>query len=185
VTGIDRLFDEHPVILRVTDALCVFVDRLESQGDDNRSELVRMMTFFREYADLFHHEKEESLLLPALVNAGLRWDTGVIADIRKDHDLERQLLQALRHASLQSSAWSVVDRQRVIDICHRFADFMRQHVAKENETIRPLIADKLDSETRAKLDAQLDRFDARLQTSGELLMLTELADDLCRHAPQA
>jgi hemerythrin-like domain-containing protein len=180
VTGVDRLFDEHPVILRVVDALSDFVDGLDSESEENRCLLVRLMTFFREYAELIHHEKEETILLPALVRAGLRWDNGVIADIRKDHELERSMLQSLRHASLQSSAWSIVDRRRVIDVCRRFIDFMRQHVALENETLRPLVSDKLDEARRAELDAHLDRFDARLTASGELQMLTELAADLGR-----
>ncbi len=178
MTGVDRLFDEHPVIMCVVDALSVFVDALETNGDENRNELMRMTTFFREYADLVHHEKEESILLPALVNAGVRWDVGVVADVRNDHDLERALLQTLRHASLQSSAWSVVDRQRVIDVCRRFIEFMRHHVKIENESLRPLVDEKLDSARRTDLDAHLDRFDARLTASGELEMLTDLAANL-------
>jgi hemerythrin-like domain-containing protein len=180
VTGVDRLFDEHPIIMGVLDALSIFADTLETQGDENRNELMRMTTFFREYADLIHHEKEESILLPALVNAGVRWDVGVIASVREEHELERAMLQTLRHASLQSSAWSVIDRQRVVDVCRRFVDFMRQHVRLENESLRPLVDEKLDEVSRTELDAHLDRFDARLTTSGELEMLTELAASLGR-----
>jgi hemerythrin-like domain-containing protein len=164
----------------VVDALSAFVDALETNGEENRNELMRMMTFFREYADLIHHEKEESILLPALVNAGVRWDVGVIADVRKDHELERSMIQMLRHASLQSSAWSVVDRQRIVDVGRRFIDYMRQHVTIENESLRPLIDEKLDSTSRADLDTNLDRFDAKLTASGELEMLTDLATHLAR-----
>lgn len=180
MTGVDRLFDEHRIILCVVEALSVFVEGLKSEGEENRSALVRMITFFREYADLFHQEKEESILWPALVNAGLRWDTGIIADIRKEHELERSMLQSLRHASLQSSAWSIIDRQRVIDVCLRFIDFLRQHLKMENETLLPLISEKLNEARRLDLDTQLDRFDARLTASGELEMLRELASDLGR-----
>ena len=180
MTGVDRLFDEHPVIMCVVDALSAFVDELEANADENRDKLAQMMTFFREYADLFHHEKEESILLPALVHGGLRWDNGVIAEIRKEHEVERTMLQSLRHSSLQSSAWSLVEKQRVIDVCRRFADFMRQHIAKENETLRPLVDERLDANGRAELDANLDRFDARLAATGELQILTDLAASLGR-----
>ena len=178
MTGVERLFEEHPVIMGVVDALSKFVDDLEGDNTDNRCELGRMMTFFREYAELFHHEKEESILWPALVHAGLRWDNGLIADVRKDHEVERTMLQSLRHAALQNTEWSVVDRQRVIDVCRRFTGFMREHVRKENETLRPLIDEKLDEGRRAALNENLDRFDARLAASGELKMLTDLAADL-------
>lgn len=182
MTGVERLFGEHPVIMGVVDALAKFVDGLESDSVDNRCELGRLMLFFREYAELFHHEKEESILWPALVHAGLRWDDGLIADVRKDHEVERTMLQSLRHASLQATEWSVVDRQRVIDVCRRFVTFMREHVRKENETLRPLINDKLDETSRASLNENLDRFDARLAASGELRTLTELAADLIQRS---
>jgi len=178
VTGIERLFGEHPVIMGVVDALSKFVDDLETDGGDNRCELGRLMTFFREYAELFHHEKEESILWPALVHAGLRWDNGLIAEVRKDHEVERTMLQSLRHASLQTTEWSLVDRQRIVTVCRRFVDFMREHVRKENETLRPLIDEKLDEASRVALNENLDRFDGRLQASGELNMLAELAASL-------
>jgi hemerythrin-like domain-containing protein len=185
MTGVDRLFNEHPIIMDVVDTLSKFVDELEAGAVDSRCELGRMMTFFREYAELFHHEKEESILWPALVHAGLRWDDGLIADVRRDHEVERTMLQSLRHSSLQTTEWSVIDRQRVIDVCRRFVDFMRQHVMKENETLRPLIEEKLDGPSRAALDENLDRFDARLTANGELKMLTDLATNLGQNAKRA
>lgn len=178
MSGVERLFGEHPIIMGVVGALSRFVDHIESDTVDNRCELGRLMTFFREYAELFHHEKEESILWPALVHAGLRWDNGLIAEVRKDHEVERTMLQSLRHASLQNTEWSVVDRQRVIDVCRRFVSFMGEHVRKENETLRPLIDERMDDASRAALNENLDRFDARLLASGELKILRELAADL-------
>ncbi len=180
MTAVDRLFDEHVVILQVTEALSNFVDRLESDEKDYRDGLVRLMTFFREYSDLLHHEKEESLLLPALVNAGMRWDDGVIAEIRKDHELERQMMQTLRHASLQSSPWSLMDRQRVIDVGRRFVEYMRQHISSEDSRLRPLVTTKLDELALRELNGHLDRFDSRMEISGELGMLRDLAAHLAQ-----
>lgn len=178
MTALDRLFEEHALILRVVGALESLVDRLQSDNNDHRSELVRVMTFFREFADLLHHEKEESLLLPALVNAGLRWDDGVVAEVRKEHDLERQMLQTLRHASLQASPWSIMDKQRVIDVGRRFVTFMRGHVALENEQLRPLLLTRLDGPALAQLNEGLERFDARSISSGEQALMHELAAHL-------
>ncbi len=68
----------------------------------------------------------------------------------------------------------------MIDVCRRFVDFMRQHIMQENESLRPLVEAKLDAVSRGELDANLDRFDARLTSSGELHLLTELAQNLNR-----
>ena len=182
MTGVERLFAEHPIILGVVDALSKFVDDLEAGAVDDRGELARMMTFFREYAELYHHEKEESILWPALVHAGVRWDNGLIADVRQDHEVECSMLQSLRHASLQTTEWSIIDRRQVVDVCRRFIGFMREHVRKENETLRPLINEKMDEASRAALNENLERFDARLQANGELKILTDLAADLVKRS---
>jgi hemerythrin-like domain-containing protein len=168
MTAVDRLFEEHILILRVTDALEALVARLQSESGDYRAELVRLIGFFREFADLLHHEKEESVLLPALVDAGLRWDDGVVAEVRKDHELERQMLHSLRHCALQSTPWSLMDRQRIIDTGRRYVEFMRHHILLENEQLRPLIMARLDEDAVRQLNEHLDRFDSRIEATGEL-----------------
>ena len=178
MTPVERLFEEHTLILQVTAALELFVNRLQADAGEYRGELVRLTAFFREFADLLHHEKEESVLLPALVDAGLRWDDGVIADIRKDHELERQLLQSLRHCALQSTPWSLMDRQRIIDVGRQYVDFMRRHISIENERLRPLVVSSLDESAFQRLNEHLERFDARIESSGELAKHREYATHL-------
>ncbi len=178
MNAVERLFEEHVVILRVLAALEGFVNRLQIEDGDSRTELVHLMAFFREFADLLHHEKEESVLLPALVDAGLRWDDGVIAEVRKDHELERQMLQSLRHCALQSTPWSIMDRQRVVDVGHRYVEFMRRHITNENENLRPLITSSLKADALRQLNERLDRFDARIEGSGELAKHREYAASL-------
>jgi hemerythrin-like domain-containing protein len=154
------------------------VNRLEVDAGDYRGELVRLIGFFREFADLLHHEKEESVLLPALVDAGLRWDDGVIAEVRKDHELERQMLQSLRHCALQSTPWSLMDRQRIVDVGRRYVAFMRHHISLENERLRPLIATSLDDKAVQQLNEHLDRFDSRIEATGELAQHRDYAAHL-------
>lgn len=178
MNAVDRLFEEHTVILQVIEALEAFVNRLQVEGGDSRPELVRLMSFFREFADLLHHEKEESVLLPALVDAGQRWDNGVIAEVRKDHELERQMLQSLRHCALQSSAWSLMDRQRIVEVGRRYIEFMRRHITIENERLRPLIDSSLTQDALHQLNERLDRFDVRIEDSGELAKHREYAASL-------
>lgn len=175
LTAVERLFEEHVLILQVIEALDAFVNRLEADSGDYRGELVKLVAFFREFADHLHHEKEESVLLPALVDAGLRWDDGVIAEVRKDHDVERQMLQSLRHGALQSTPWSMMDRQRILDVGRGYVEFMRRHISTENELLRPLIGVTLNDRAYQQLNENLERFDARLEASGELAKHREFA----------
>jgi len=175
MSAVERLFEEHVLILQVIQALDDLVNRLEGDTGDYRGELVRLMAFFSQFADHLHHEKEESVLLPALVDAGLRWDDGVIAEVRRDHELERQMLQSLRHSALQNTPWSMMDRQRILDVGHQYAAFMRRHISTENERLRPLITSTLSTLAFQQLNEHLERFDSRLEASGELAKHREFA----------
>jgi hemerythrin-like domain-containing protein len=175
MTAVERLFEEHALILQVIEALDVLVNQLEADTGDYRGELVRLMAFFSQFADHLHHEKEESVLLPALVDAGLRWDDGVIAEVRRDHELERQMLQSLRHCALQNTPWSMMDRQRILDVGHQYADFMRRHITTEDELLRPLITSALNALAFQQLNERLERFDSRFEASGELAKHREFA----------
>lgn len=175
MTAVERLFEEHALILQVIEALDVLVNRLEADTGDYRNELVQLVAFFSQFADHLHHEKEESVLLPALVDAGLRWDDGVIAEVRRDHELERQMLQSLRHCALQNTPWSMMDRQRILDVGHRYAGFMRHHIVTENDLLRPLITSTLNTSAFQQLNEHLERFDSRFEASGELAKHREFA----------
>jgi hemerythrin-like domain-containing protein len=176
MTAVERLFEEHALILRVIEALDILVNRLEPDTGDYRSELVQLVAFFSQFADHLHHEKEESVVLPALVDAGLRWDDGVIAEVRRDHELERQMLQSLRHCAMQNTPWSVIDRQRILDVGHRYAEFMRHHICTENELLRPLITSTLNTLAFQQLNEHLERFDSRFEATGELAKHREFAN---------
>jgi hemerythrin-like domain-containing protein len=183
--AIEKLFDEHRLIGRVTDALEHFTSSIQADCERGRCELMRLITFFREFADLVHHEKEEEMLMPALSQAGVRWDEGIMLQIRKDHEFERYLLQALRHAALQTSEWSAEDCRRVGEISRRFVQFMRGHITREDAELLPIVRARLTGKARDDLNAALQRFDAKLEATGELELLVELAEDLAaRHAPK-
>ena len=179
----ESLHEEHILIAKMLTALDDYVTNICDGSSENRHDLLLMVTFFREFADLIHHEKEESLILPALVRAGMSWDDSPIDEIRKDHNLERYMMQSLRHASLQSREWSVDDRCHLVDVARSFIDFMRKHLAKEESTLLPALRERLSPDAQELLRSRLQRFDARFRDSGEADVIRNLADDLSKRYP--
>ncbi len=180
VSAVEQLFAEHRLIERVVDALELFIESIESVGEEQRCELVRIVTFFREYADLGHHEKEETLLIPALVASGLRWEEGLLHGVTSDHERERYLLQTLRHAALQHASWTADERAHIIEVARTFVSFMRRHIAMEDDSLLTATRTQLSDSVRAGLELSMARFDARRVASGEQAMLIELGEDLAR-----
>jgi hemerythrin-like domain-containing protein len=178
MTAIEKLFEEHRLIERVVSAMESFVGRMCGDSEQGRADLLRFVTFFREYADLMHHEKEEELLMPALAEAGLRWDEGILLTLRKEHDFECHLLQTLRHLALQVGDWSSEDCRRLQDLAQRFVQFMRNHIALEDRDLHQLVTERLSTEARTRLADQLRKFDDRREQQGEIELLVTLGEEL-------
>lgn len=174
----ESLREEHALIARMLEVLDTFVGTVETGGRENRHDLVLLVTFFREFADLVHHEKEEGLVLPALVRAGMSWEDGTLDSVRKDHNMERYLMQSLRHASLQSREWSPDNRRHLSEVARSFTAFMRRHIAKEEATLIPALEQRLDPAATDTLRTRMQRFDARFRDSGEAEVMQSLAHEL-------
>ncbi len=181
----DAIYKEHRLIARVLDALEVYIGQLETAGDAaDRHDLARFVTFFREFADLGHHEKEENVVFPEMVRAGYSWDDGLLSDIRSEHNQERYLMRSLRHASLQKDLWSSEDLRHLVSIARTFIEFQRAHMAKEDTDLLPVLRDKLPAAVKKELAQRLGHFDEVWADSGESAWLRGLARDLVeRYAP--
>jgi hemerythrin-like domain-containing protein len=178
MSAVEKLFGEHRVIERVVHALEICVHTPGGDTERARCDLLRFVTFFREYADLLHHEKEEEILMPALVESGLRWDEGILLKMRKEHDFERHLLQTLRHLALQTGTWSAEDHRRFVELSDRFASFMRAHIELEDKGLYHLVKERLLPDAEAALESKLSRFDEKRKNAGEFDLLVTLGEEL-------
>jgi len=184
VTAADCIYKEHRLIARVLDALEVYVDQLERAGDaTDRHDLARFVTFFREFADLGHHEKEENVVFPEMVRAGFSWDDGILSDLRQEHNQERYLMRTLRHASLQKDLWSSEDLRHLVSVGRTFIEFQRAHMAKEDAELLPDLRNGLPEAVEKEMAKRLTRFDEVWADSGESAWLRGLGQDLVDRYP--
>jgi len=180
MTPIEHLVEEHRMIGHVVDAFAKYVERIEKGLAPPRADLERFVRFFREFADLGHHDKEETLLLPALVQAGMDWDSGPLQRIRRDHDLERYLMRSLRHAALQSEDWSGDDRMHLLAIAQELIAFIRAHAECEETLVFPEAERRLSATVSQRLASDFVRFDAERTKDGAAPMLRALGQALIR-----
>src|SRR5262245_38908074 len=83
---------EHRVIeqaMRAMEGMCF---RIRTGGGAPSEELTKLIDFIRNYADRFHHAKEETHLFPVLEQIGVRDDNGPLAFLRNEHETERRML---------------------------------------------------------------------------------------------
>jgi hemerythrin-like domain-containing protein len=169
----DHLIEEHRLIVRVLGAFENYIALVADGSAPPRSDLERFVGFLCDFVDLGHHDKEETVLIPALVRRGLAWDDDDLSTIRRDHDVERYLFQTLRHAALRDGDWSAEDRRRFSAVARELVQFLRAHAEREERLLFAPGRRRLSDAEVLRLGRELERVDAERGGQAELRMLGE------------
>jgi len=145
---LQKLVNEHQVIKRWLALIPPIVDRLESQWDELRPILVQGIEFLRNYADAYHHAKEEKILF-----AGLDGQLDIIATMRQEHDQARQLVRRLMEG-IETS-----DLPIVTTCLNEYRELLQAHIKKEDEILYPWIDRGLSDTQVGRLFSQFSDID--------------------------
>ena len=136
------LMEEHRVIERVLIALERASSRL-SKGEDV---YIRFFTgatvFIKNFADGCHHQKEEGILFPAMLENGLSKESGPVAVMLAEHEEGRRLTQKIRQAIERLQTHDNVARNELAQSAMGYVKLLRQHIYKEDNILFPM-ADKV------------------------------------------
>jgi hemerythrin-like domain-containing protein len=143
-TPTDVLRDEHTIILRGLDLLEAAAGRLEGGAAPPDGWWEEVLDWLCAFADRNHHAKEEDLLFPAMIKAGVPSEGGPINVMREEHEQGRALIRAMTES--HGAARAAKAREYVA--------LLRAHIDKENGVLFPLADAVLaDDEQRALASA--------------------------------
>ncbi|HEX9656886.1 MAG TPA: alginate export family protein [Bacteroidota bacterium] len=131
----DILKEEHRSIERMLFVLEKAVTRLQ-QGEDVNPDVFRDgIWFIKEFADGCHHQKEEKLLFPAMVQKGFPQKSGPIGVMLHEHDLGRQEVAAMNDALDRYIKSDPTGRPALVQHTQSFIDLLRDHILKEDNIL--------------------------------------------------
>jgi len=141
VKATEILMEEHRVIERVLTAL----ERAATRLSNGQEVYLRFFTgttvFIKNFADGCHHQKEEGILFPAMIENGLSKDAGPIAVMLAEHEEGRRLTQKMRQA-LERLQTTDASRSELVQNALSYVKLLRQHIYKEDNILFPM-ADKV------------------------------------------
>ena len=138
--AIDDLKNEHEAILSAIQILERMMAGMEKAPSVNTKDMHDFIGFLKEFADKCHHGKEEGLLFPALIQAGLPEKGGPIGVMLADHAQGRQFIREMEEALSPQ-----VDRVKLAQAAGGYAALLRNHIQKENMMLFPM-AEKMLTE---------------------------------------
>jgi hemerythrin-like domain-containing protein len=131
--AIADLMNEHEAILSAILILERMTASMDSVAAVNVPDMRDFIGFLKEFADKCHHGKEEGLLFPALVKAGIPDQGGPIGVMLAEHAQGRQFIREMEQAIAQD-----VDLAKLCAAAGGYAALLKNHIRKENGLLFPL-----------------------------------------------
>ena len=134
----DALVTEHRLILRMITLLERNAPRTADGTYSNWQFYLDGIDFIRNYADRFHHAKEEDVLFEALIKNGMPRENSPIAAMLMEHDQGRAFVKNMETAALEAQAGQAGRGQIIADNALAYAALLREHIEKEDDILYPL-----------------------------------------------
>lgn len=114
--------------------------------------------FIREFADAFHHVKEEDILFRYLALPGVLRHCDPIPQMLYEHDLARSYLEEVENAL---SHRDLLDLVRTVQ---SYAVLMKQHIFKENNILYPMAENGLSDELKLSIAKEYALTEERMES---------------------
>ena len=153
----DNLFSDHQCILQALEVLrqmCVHVehDEVVSRGD-----IYAVLEFFRDFAHRYQDGKEQSILIPALVAAGLRLREGPLTAIISEHREVHHTIGAMQESP------ALEDDEEFVRLATRYRKLLMDHIRQEDRFLFECMSLLLTHEEDDSLLSQFEEFEQTLR----------------------
>jgi len=148
------MMEEHQLILRMIALVEKNAAGIARGEYRNWRFFLDAVEFIRDYADRFHHAKEEDVLFAALVKNGMPEKQSPIEAMLMEHDAGRAHVRGMENAARQALAGDESEIPSLLEHARGYAQLLRGHIDKEDTILYPLAERVLPQEVRpAMLDA--------------------------------
>lgn len=141
------LVDEHKNILTVVGILEKECDKLEDSRNIDKDFFVKSIEFIRNYADKFHHSKEEEILFKELCKEEVqeKLHCNPIEQMLHEHDVGRIFIKNLEEGVNEN------DVEKALENARAYISLIREHIFKEDNILYPMGDDAISNEEEKKM----------------------------------
>ncbi len=168
---------EHRVIeraLRALDGICL---KLKAGGDVPPEALYQILDFIQNFADRFHHAREETYLFPALSQNGIQKEGGALGFLAKEHEIERLLTAELELAIGEYRYGDSEAVARFVEAANLYREHLVGHMREEDAILFRLAEEVLDEGVKASLTQSFVQAEAQ-DCDGTVARYERMAQEL-------
>jgi len=160
------LVHEHELILRGVAVLERMGRRANAGQDVPAGDARSIIEFIRKFADGCHHAKEEGVLFPAMIAAGIPAQGGPVAVMLGEHDQGRAAVKAMDQA-VAGFGSNPGAPEAFASAAFAYSTLLTSHISKENNVLFRMADQIIPASKDAEMVAAYDEHEARVTGPGE------------------
>lgn len=139
------LSGEHKIILKVISALKEECARLNLSKKIDKEFFEKTIDFIRNYADKFHHAKEEDILFVEFCKNAHKAHCNPVDQMLYEHKQGREYVKNMETAVLNGNIDDLVKN------ASGYAELLEEHIFKEDTILYPMMDEVFDEETQQSI----------------------------------
>lgn len=158
----EELMKEHQLILKYVDLM----ERYSAYSLKHPDALALLensagfIEFIKEFADHFHHTKEEDILFRYLEVPGVLTHCNPVPQMLTEHEKAREFVHNMERAVQEKALNDLADNTA------QYAQLLKEHIFKEDNILYPMGERGLSDEAKTALLREYAQADQRLDSQG-------------------
>ncbi|HMN83976.1 MAG TPA: hemerythrin domain-containing protein [Burkholderiaceae bacterium] len=146
---------EHAKFGRLLGVLEAEIARFHEGEVPNYETIGDIVDYLREYADAFHHPREDVAFDRLMIKDGAAGE--LVGRLRQEHRVIGEAGRALSEQLAELAAGAVVPRSRIEAAAATYLTYYREHLQREERVAMPLIAARFGDDDWCDVEAALTR----------------------------
>jgi hemerythrin-like domain-containing protein len=172
----NELMAEHRNILKVIELVQNECDRIGEGKEPDEAFFRDVVLFIRNYADGYHHAKEEDVLFKAMMNNFQSSQNTPVQVMLREHDAGRQYVKGMAEA-LELKKW-----EDLVTNARGYCNLLVNHIYKEDNILYPMAERMLSESEKEKVAEAYSRIHSIDFTGTDTERFIE--DFISKHAPR-
>ncbi|HNW57446.1 MAG TPA: hemerythrin domain-containing protein [Bacteroidales bacterium] len=162
----EDLIHEHKAIELMLGIMSKIADNIKNGKGFNIAEIDKIVDFLKTFADKCHHGKEENVLFPALVAAGIPKENGPVGVMLHEHTLGRGLIKEINEGAESFKSGNSTASFAIADSMLKYATLLHNHIHKENNILFPMADRTLSSSKQDEIYEQFEKIEEEVVGHG-------------------
>lgn len=158
--AVDILINEHVYIKKVLAAIRRDCEELVEGKVADVEFYRKVIDFVRNFADKYHHQKEENKLFNIMSEKNEALKSGAIAGMLLEHDLGRMYIRNLEEALNNYEKGEKRQKAYIVANAISYTLLLEGHIDKEDNAIYMTARRVLDNEIQKKLKEEFERIES-------------------------